>query len=109
MIRATYKLVAPSGREDEIIEALRIFKGPTEVWPECRLCAISQDADDPCLITYLEEWLTEEALEKHIRSDRYPQLLYIVEISAAEPEIQFSTTTEIKDLEFVEALRGGLE
>lgn len=109
VITAIYKLVAPASRENEIIEALRIFKGPTEARPECLLCAISQDVDDPSLIIYVEEWLAEKALESHIRSDRYRQLLSIIEMSAAAPEIKFRTTKEAGGLELIEALRGGLE
>jgi quinol monooxygenase YgiN len=106
VITATYNLVAPVGQEEEILGALRIFKGPTEARRECLACAISQDEDDPGVITYLEEWQTAEALEGHIRSDRYRQLLFIIEMSARAPEIRFRTATETKGIEFIEALRG---
>lgn len=107
MITATYKLVAPAGQEDEILGALRIFKGPTEARRGCLACAISQDDDDPGVITYLEEWQTEKALEIHIRSDHYQQLLYIIEMSARAPEISFRIARKTKGIEFIEALRGG--
>jgi len=107
VITATYKLVAPAGREDELLGVLRFFKGPTEARRECLLCTISQDADDPCVITYQEGWRTEEALKSHIRSDHYRQLLYILEMSIAKPEIRFSTTAETEGMEWIEALRGG--
>ena len=108
MITATYKLVAPVGRENEMIRALRIFKGPTEARPECRWCTISQDVDDPSVIIYVEEWLADKALQNHIRSDRYQLLLSIIEMSAIAPEIKFRTTMQTRGLEFIEALRGGM-
>lgn len=103
----TYILSAPAGQEDEIIDTLRLFKGPTEARPGCLSCTILQDVDDPSDVIYIEEWQSEKALETHICSEHYRQLLSIFEISAAAPEIKLSTTVDASGIELIAALRGG--
>jgi len=107
MVTITYILSAPAGHENEIIDALRLFKGPTEARPDCLSCTISQDVDDPRDVIYMEEWQSQKALESHIRSEHYRQLLSIIEISAAAPEIKLSATVHANGLELIVALRDG--
>ena len=105
MITATYKIVAPAGQKENILECLSSFMGPTEVKAGCMRCSISQELEYPDVIIYTEEWLTERHLENHISSPRYLQLLTIIDLSAAEPEVRFQTTTEIKGMEYIESIR----
>jgi hypothetical protein len=106
VITVSYTLFAPAGHVEEILEALRIFKGPTE-----RSANVSRA---PFLKTRTIRasspiWKNGngKGAEDHIRSDHYRQLLFIIEMSARSPRIRFRTATETKGIEFIEALRGG--
>jgi len=101
----SYTIVVPTGRKEEFLNALRSFKGPTEVAPGCIRCRILQDMDNQQLLTYSEEWRTDKNLEDHIRSARYHQLLVIVDQSVAKPEIRYQSVTKTNGLERIEALR----
>ena len=101
----SFTIVVPTGRHEEFLNALRSFKGPTEVAPGCFRCRILQDMDNQQLLTYSEEWRTEKELEDHIRSARYQQLLVIIDQSVAKPEIRYQSVNKTDGLERIEALR----
>lgn len=107
MITAYYKIVTSAENKEVILEALHTFMGPTEVKPGCVRCSISQNVDEPSSIIYTEEWQAEADLANHVRSPRYLQLLAIIDLSTCEPEVKFYTTTEIKGMEYIEAIRLG--
>lgn len=105
VIAATYKIFVPPDRQATILEALLSFVGPTEVKPGCLSCRVTQDVSDPEVIIYTEEWQSQDALESHIRSQRYHFLLTIIDLSRREPEVRFTTTAQEWGMEFIEAVR----
>jgi quinol monooxygenase YgiN len=68
----------------------------------CRLC---QNADDPKVICYMEEWHTSEDLDRQIRSSHYTRLPAIVEQAAEPPELRLDWVTDVKGLEYLESVR----
>jgi quinol monooxygenase YgiN len=105
MIQASFRLVAPEGKREEVLNVLLCLKGPTEVSRGCRACRIVQDVEDDHVLTYLMQWDTEVALEEHLRSERFRRLLPYIEMSVEPPEIDFSTIDHSRGIEFlVEAL-----
>jgi quinol monooxygenase YgiN len=105
VITATYKIVASADQRPAILESLRTFMGPTEVKPGCMRCNILLDEENADIVIYTEDWETEAHLDDHIRSPRFLQLLTIIDMSARQPEVGFRTLTEIKGMEYIEALR----
>jgi heme-degrading monooxygenase HmoA len=53
MIQATFSIVSPEGKREEILDVLLRLKGPTEVARGYRAFRILQDAEDDHLIAYL--------------------------------------------------------
>lgn len=107
MLAATYKIFVLPERQATILEALLAFKGPTEAMPGCLTSRVTQDVSDPEVIIYTEDWKSQQALEKHIRSQRYNSLLTILDLSQHEPEVRFVTSTQEWGMEFIEAVRSG--
>lgn len=101
MIQASFRIVAPEGKREEIHEVLLCLKGPTEVSRECRACRIMQDVEDDRVLTYLVQWDTEDALEEHLRSERFRRLLPYIEMSVEPPEVDFSTIDRVRGIEFL--------
>ncbi len=108
MIQASFRIVAPPRKREEILEVLLCLKGPTEITRGCRSCRILQDADDANVLTYLVEWDTEEEVESHLRSERFRRLLPYIEMSVEPPQVDFSTIDRVRGIEFlVDVLRAG--
>jgi quinol monooxygenase YgiN len=103
MIQASFRIVAPEDKREEILDVLLCLKGPTEVAKGCRACRILQDAEDNHVLTYLAQWDTEQEIEEHLRSERFRRLLPYIEMSLEPPEVDFSTIEQIRGIEFLVA------
>lgn len=109
MIQASFRIVAPEGKREELLDVLLRLKGPTEVSRGCLACRIVQDVEDNHALTYLVRWDTEEALEEHLRSERFRRLLPYIELSLEPPEVDFSRIDQTRGIEFLVAtLNDGL-
>ena len=105
MIQASLRIVAPAERRDEIVQTFRSLIGPTEVKGGCLGCRFYQDVSDKNVLTYLEEWQTQEDLERHLRSDQYRKLLALIDLSTAPPELRFHTISETSGIEYLATVR----
>jgi quinol monooxygenase YgiN len=104
MMQASFRIVAPTGKCEEILSVLLRMKGPTEVSRGCRACWILQDAEDANVLTYLVRWNTQEQMEDHLRSERFRRLLPYIDMSVESPEVEFSTIDQIRGMEFLVAV-----
>jgi len=103
MIQASFRIVAPEGKREEILDVLLCLKGPTEVAKGCRGCQVLQDAEDSRVLTYLVQWETEREVEEHLRCERFRRLLPYIEMSVEPPKVDFSTIDQIRGIEFLVA------
>jgi quinol monooxygenase YgiN len=107
MIQASFRIVAPEGKREELLDVLLRLKGPTEASPSCRACRIVQDVEDERVITYQVQWSTQDELEEHLRSERFRRLLPYIEMSLEPPQVDFSTVDPISGIEFLVAVLSG--
>ena len=61
--------------------------------------------DEANTFWYVEEWQDAGDLERELRSDRFSQLLALMETSAQPPALEFRVVTETRGLEYVAAVR----
>jgi quinol monooxygenase YgiN len=106
MIQASFRIVAPVGKREELLAVLLCLKGPTEVAKGCRTCRILQDAEDDHVLAYFVQWSTEEELKEHLCSERFRRLLPYIEMSIEPPDIDFCTIDRIRGIEFLVAAIG---
>jgi quinol monooxygenase YgiN len=92
-------------RTAELIEALRLHMGRTQVCPGCIECHISRDAEEKNVVHYQEAWNSWRELEKHIRSHRFSCILELMEQSSNTPNLSFNDVQEIRGMEYVRNLR----
>jgi quinol monooxygenase YgiN len=105
MVQVTLTMVVYPRRRAEIIQALRSLMLPLQAAPGFIFCRLCQEADDANTICYAEEWHTPEDLDRQIRSSHYTRLLAIMEEAAEPPELRLSWVTDVKGLEYLEAVR----
>ena len=92
-------------KREEVLSALRHMVEPTEVEPGCISCHLYRDANDDSVIVLMEEWESRSALDCHLRSEQYRNVLAAMECSVERPEIRFSTISQTAGLELIEAAR----
>jgi quinol monooxygenase YgiN len=105
MIIELVGIVASPEKRDEVGRALSYLLGPTQVEPGCLGCLLYRDWSDANVIYIESRWETLNDLTRHIRSDAYKKLLLLMELGAEPPAIEFLTVTEVRGLEFIEAVR----
>lgn len=105
MIHVEVKLLASTERRAALVQALRSLMLPLEAAPGFVACHLFQDADEPNLLCYVEDWRTSADLDRQIRSPRYTRLLALMEEAAAPPELHVSFVSDVKGLEYLEAIR----
>jgi quinol monooxygenase YgiN len=80
--------------------------GPTRAQLKCISCQLYQDVEDAELVSFIQEWESQEALNDHIRSDDYRKVLAVMELASEPPEIKFITAVKTEGLELIEEIRG---
>jgi quinol monooxygenase YgiN len=108
MILATLRITVPPGRKEEMARAFWPLLGPTRVEPGCLACGLYEEAGNPDVLQYVEEWDTPQQLGRHMRSARYEVLLATMEASAGPPVLRYYLLSGVKGLEYLEAIRLGL-
>ena len=106
MITVTLDITASPEKRGEILDILRSFLEPTRVQPGCISCRLYQDLENQNVIAYEEMWQTQADLDRHICSDNYRNILFVMEMSSESPEIKFNTISHSTGMESIEALRG---
>ena len=64
-----------------------------------------EDLDEKNVIMIEEMWQDEEALQRHLRSEEYLNLLLVLEMALRQPEIRFDTISSSTGIETIEKAR----
>jgi quinol monooxygenase YgiN len=105
MVQVMLTMVAHPRRTAEMIQTFRSLMLPLQAAPGFVACRVCQKADDANTICYLEEWATPEDLDRQIRSSHCTRLLALMEEAAEPPELRLNWVTDVKGLEYLEAVR----
>ena len=99
----TVVLVASQPRADHLVQALRSLMMRTRVDPACLTCTVWLDLDST--VRYVEEWATEQDMERRVRSDLFTWLLAVMEGAEEQPEIRFDFHALSRGLDYVREIR----
>ena len=105
MVQLTIRLIATSGRTHQLVEALRALKRGAPRQRGCAGAHIAADVDEPDAFWYCEDWQNVEALETELTTERFTQVLSVMETSAQPPLLEFRVIAETRGLEYVAAAR----
>ncbi len=106
MITSTIRITASKNPNDEIVRLLRSLIEPTRVESGCVSCGLYKDLHDPSIIIWVEEWNTQEDLERHLRSRQYKKILAAFDMSSEQPDMRFNTVVETKGMKLIEEALG---
>ena len=105
MIQSTVRLAISSQHRSEVFRILRVFMGHAAAKTGCAAFWLSQDPNNPEVLTICSQWVTRADLDQHVRSAEYRLLLTIIDLSVAPPEISFDDLVHLGGLDLVQALR----
>ena len=88
-IRAVAHIKAQADKVEEMRTVLMALLEPTRNEEGCISYILTQNTDDPTDFTFIEEWASEEAMQKHLGSDHVAEALsHLPEVGAADPDIR---------------------
>ncbi len=85
---------------------LRSLIGPTRVETGCLSCHLYQDVNDARSVIWMEQWRSQDDLNRHVRTQKYKTILAALDMSDAQPEISFDTVVETKGMQLIEEALG---
>jgi quinol monooxygenase YgiN len=109
MVHLAITLNASTTLAPRLVSALRALMGAIRLEPGFDSCSVwtTECEDDAGLLVHYEErWTDERAVQARVRSDRFTQLLEIVERAPDNPQVEFQFVARRHGLEYVEAVRG---
>ena len=105
MIHASLKVVLPAEKRAEALRIVRSLLGPVSAAPGCLSCGSYTDAQNENVLCYVEDWETEQDLQRHILSDDYRKFLALVDLSSQPPELKFHKVSETFGMEYLSRVR----
>ena len=101
----TIEWFVPLGQTRPMMMALHALAADTRLSRGCLGCSVATDIGNRGTVRYTEEWLTEEDLRSHVRSDTFAQLVTLLEDATQPPRVEFTLVHETRGLDFVEEVR----
>lgn len=97
-------VVQPKSRRG-LLEAMRAMLAPARVERGCLSCRFYEDVENRNAFILLEEWATQEDLERHLSQDSQRHLLALMEHLSEQPELRFNTISGIAGMALMEKVR----
>lgn len=107
MIIVILKMVVRPEKKEDLIEIIRGILEPTRVEKGCLDYHLYQDFEDTNAFVVLEQWATQQDLERFVRSNNYRQLLAAMDLLAEPPEVKINAISYTAGLEAIQATREG--
>jgi quinol monooxygenase YgiN len=90
---------------DRAVQLLLSVTGPTQAKRGCRECRVATEAAEPGLVHYREEWDSEQAFERNVRSDEFLRVLIAIDMCREEPRIVVGKHSGIGGATYLRKLR----
>jgi quinol monooxygenase YgiN len=105
MVRSAIRMLIPPEKQGEALEILSSTIEQTQFEPGCVSCRIYRGVEDARAIMLEELWMSDEDLQHHLRSEKYRNILLVVEMAAEPPEIRFDSISHSTGVEIIEQER----
>ena len=102
MILSTLKMIVQPERRSDLLETMRGMLEPARVERGCLSYRLYEDVEDRNAFVLLEEWATQEDLERHISKDNQRRLLALMDLLSEQPELRFNTVSHTAGMDLIE-------
>jgi quinol monooxygenase YgiN len=93
-------------KRTEMMQTLLSMIEPASKEKGCLRCDLLCDLEDSHILSLVQEWITRDDLERHIRSEIFSVLLGTKSLLAKPLEMVIHTVSHSEGVEVVNALRG---
>jgi quinol monooxygenase YgiN len=102
MILASLRMIVQPDKRKDLLEAMRGMLEPARVERGCLSYRLYQDIENRNAFALLEEWETQEDLDRHLSKDNQRQILALMDLLSEEPELRFNTVSHTAGMELIE-------
>lgn len=104
-IRSTIRMVVPLGKQSEALQILESVRAQIQYDPSCISARLYRGVNEVRAIMVEEVWENEEEIRRHLRSDTYRRVLFVIEMAEEPPEINFDTILRKSGVETIKHAR----
>jgi quinol monooxygenase YgiN len=102
LILATLRMIVRPERRSDLLETMRGMLEPARVERGCLSYRLYEDIENRNTFVLLEEWATQEDLERHISKDNQRRILALMDLLSEQPELWFNTVTHTAGMDLIE-------
>ena len=102
MTLVTLRMTVRPEKRNDVIEAMRGMLEPTRVERGCLSYRLYEEVGNGNALILVEEWETQEDLERHLRTDNQRQLLALMDLLSEQPELRFNTVSHMAGMDLIE-------
>ena len=102
MIFVTLRMIVLPERRSDFLETMRGMLEPVRVERGCLSYRLYEDVEDRNTFALVEEWKTQEELERHILTDNHRRLLALIDLLSEQPDLRFNTVSHTAGMELIE-------
>ncbi len=106
MIYSTIRIMLPGGQKKGATKILSRYAERTRFVTGCLSCRLYDDVLDSKSIMLEEIWEDEIPLRHHLGSTSYQEILLVMEMASALPEVKFIQFSQSSGLETIQQARG---
>ena len=101
MIQLELRIVSDPNGVERMSQALYSLMPPVQLDRGCEGSRLYADPGESNSFFYVEEWASQEDLEREMRSERFRRLLSVMESSPVPPVLEFRFVTRTRGLDYV--------
>ena len=101
-ILVTLKMIVQPERRSDLFETMMGMLKPSRVERGCLSYRLYEDVENRNALVLVEEWATQEALERHISKDNQRRRLALMDLLSEQPELRFDTVSHTAGMDLIE-------
>jgi quinol monooxygenase YgiN len=89
-------------KRDEFLQTIRSIQSGLKEETDLTKSCLYQDMDDIQVFHLIEEWATQDSLERHIRSERFSILMGALKVLCLESEVKYQISSDTPGRKVIE-------
>jgi quinol monooxygenase YgiN len=105
LVTCSIGLRFPKRGADSGVQLLLSTVGQTQAKTGCVSCAVARDAMEPECVRYTEEWSSDPAFRRHLRSEEFRRVLAAMDMCCEEPQVVIGNLSGRSGIAYLQELR----